>query len=89
MFPTTATIRAAKRDRVAGVQQQLPTGKVVSDCYITEGLAMQLDESTDVTGLSDLLVFVRYMHNSYVQTAGEDIFKLTDSYMTDKGLSWK
>jgi hypothetical protein len=33
MFPTTATIRAAKRDRVAGVQQQLPTGKVVSDCY--------------------------------------------------------
>jgi hypothetical protein len=33
MFPTTATIRAAKRDRVAGGQQQLPTGKVVSDCY--------------------------------------------------------
>jgi hypothetical protein len=27
MFPTTATIRAAKRDRVAGGQQQLPTGK--------------------------------------------------------------
>jgi hypothetical protein len=33
MFPTKATIRAAKRDRVAGVQQQLPTSKVVSDCY--------------------------------------------------------
>jgi hypothetical protein len=32
MFPTTATIRAAKRDRVAGVQQ-LPTGTVVSDSY--------------------------------------------------------
>jgi hypothetical protein len=26
MFPTTATIRAAKRDRVAGGQQQVPTG---------------------------------------------------------------
>jgi hypothetical protein len=36
MFPTTATIRAAKRDHVAGGQQQLPTGKVVSDFYTAE-----------------------------------------------------
>jgi hypothetical protein len=33
MFPTTATVRAAKRDRVAGGQQQLHTGNVMSDCY--------------------------------------------------------
>jgi hypothetical protein len=33
MFPTTATIRAAKLDHVAGGQQQLPTGKVMSDCH--------------------------------------------------------
>jgi hypothetical protein len=35
MFPTTATIRAAKQDRVAGGQQQLHTGKVMSDGYNT------------------------------------------------------
>jgi hypothetical protein len=33
MFPTIATIRAAKLDHVAGGQQQLPTGKVMSHCY--------------------------------------------------------
>jgi hypothetical protein len=36
MFPTIATIRAAKRDRVAGGQQQLHTDKVMSDCYNTK-----------------------------------------------------
>jgi hypothetical protein len=35
MFPTIATIRAAKWDHVAGGQQQLHTGKVMSDCYST------------------------------------------------------
>jgi hypothetical protein len=44
MFPTTATIRAAKRDRVAGGQQQLPTGKVVPDCYTTYN-----EKTTDLT----------------------------------------
>jgi len=28
---------------------------------------MQLDEPTDIAGLSVLLVFVRYMHNSQVE----------------------
>jgi hypothetical protein len=67
----------------------------------SEGFGMKLDESTDVAGLSVLLVFMRYMHNTHVEeemlmckrlpvhTMGEDIFKVIHSYMTDKGLSGK
>jgi hypothetical protein len=47
MLPTTATIRAAKQDRVAGGQQQLPTGKVVPDCY---------------TSKSNLYVYLLFLH---------------------------
>jgi hypothetical protein len=36
MFPTIATIRAAKRDLVAGGKQQLHTDKVTSDRYDTD-----------------------------------------------------
>jgi hypothetical protein len=54
----------------------------------------------DIAGLSALLVFMRYMHNNQVEEqmlmckplpvhSMEDTFKLTDSYMTDKGFCWK
>jgi hypothetical protein len=45
MFPTTATTRAAKRDHVAGEQQQLHTGKVISDCYTFPSLFLENDSN--------------------------------------------
>jgi hypothetical protein len=48
MFPTTATIRAEKRDRVAGGQQQLPTGKVVPDCYNISSSSSALQKNIDI-----------------------------------------
>jgi hypothetical protein len=61
---------------------------------------MQLDKSTDVTCLSALLAFVRYIYNNQVEeempickrlpthTTGEDIFNLTDLYISGKDLRW-
>jgi hypothetical protein len=42
MFPTTATIRAAKWDHAAGGQQQPHTGKVISECYRTTHICRPL-----------------------------------------------
>ena len=60
--------------------------------------AMQLDESTDIAGLSILLVFVRYPFGGSIEedlflcarletnTTGEEAFKVIDSYMTNTKL---
>lgn len=63
--------------------------------------AMQLDESTDVAGLSIILVFVRYIFGTSIEedlllctpletnTTGEEIFKVIDCYMTKHNIDWK
>ncbi|XP_060881854.1 zinc finger BED domain-containing protein 5-like [Metopolophium dirhodum] len=62
--------------------------------------AIQLDESTDVAGLSILLVFVRYIFETSIEedlllctpldtnTTGEEIFKVIDSYMNKHQVDW-
>lgn len=62
--------------------------------------AMQLDESTDVAGLSILLVFVRYPFGGSIEedlficapletnTTGEEIFKVIDNYMNVHNIHW-
>ena len=62
--------------------------------------AIQLDESTDVSNNSVLLVFVRYrFKNSYKEelllcrnltttTTGLDVFNLIDDYFQENGLKW-
>uniref|UniRef100_A0A8C4S176 HAT C-terminal dimerisation domain-containing protein n=1 Tax=Erpetoichthys calabaricus TaxID=27687 RepID=A0A8C4S176_ERPCA len=61
---------------------------------------LQLDESTDVQGLSQLLVFVRYIwqndaHEDILfckpisRGTAEEIFNAIDSYIKEKGLQWK
>jgi hypothetical protein len=67
----------------------------------SQGFDIHVDESTDITGLSVLLAFVRYIHNEQVgeavltckhlptHTTGEDMFNLIDLYMALKGLIWK
>ncbi|XP_013793834.1 zinc finger BED domain-containing protein 5-like, partial [Limulus polyphemus] len=60
---------------------------------------LQLDESTDVQGLCQVLVFVRYIWNSkphedmlccepVSRSTSNDIFKTVDTYVKTKGLDW-
>ena len=62
---------------------------------------LQLDESTDVSGLAQLIVFVRYIANGKPEEdllvcasllgtrTGEDIFSAVDTRLKNDGLSWK
>ena len=62
--------------------------------------ALQLDQSTFISGLSQLLVFIRFIHNEktieqflcchemLMRTTGEDIFKILDSFMKENNLLW-
>ena len=62
--------------------------------------ALQLDESTDISGLSQLLVFICFIHNEKIieqflccqemlmRTTGEDIFKIVDGFMKENNLLW-
>ena len=63
--------------------------------------ALQLDESTDVSSCSQLLVFVRYVHAGKFKeeflfcstletnTRGEDIMKKVTIFFNEEGLSWQ
>lgn len=61
--------------------------------------SLQLDESTDVQGLCQLLVFIRYIWNNgphkdmlfcepIIRGTSEEIFNTLDSYVNKKGLDW-
>ncbi|KAM4808386.1 zinc finger BED domain-containing protein 5-like [Rhinophrynus dorsalis] len=61
---------------------------------------LQLDESTDVSGLAQLLAFIRFIYNDRIieqflcclelpmRTRGEDIFKTLDCFMKENNLHW-
>ena len=63
--------------------------------------ALQLDESTDVSGLAQLILFVRYIANGKPEEdllmcasllgtrTGEDIFSAVDTRLKNDALSWK
>ena len=62
---------------------------------------MQLDESTDVSGLAQLIVFVKYIANGKLEEelfmcialsgtcTGEDIFSAVDARLHNYKLSWE
>ena len=61
--------------------------------------ALQLDESTDVSGLAQLMVFIRFIHNEKIteqylccldllRTRGEDVFRALNTFMQENKLSW-
>jgi hypothetical protein len=61
--------------------------------------ALQIDESTDVAGLAQLCVFVRYCFKENIQeefmfclplseSTGSDIFKAVNDYFTAEDISW-
>ncbi|XP_068228168.1 zinc finger BED domain-containing protein 5-like [Palaemon carinicauda] len=63
--------------------------------------ALQVDESTDIGGMAQLLVFVRYIHNVKIvnqffcckelkeTTTGNDIFSTLSEYLKSVGLTWQ
>ena len=63
--------------------------------------SLQLDESTDISGLAQQLVFVRYIANGKPEEdllmcasllgtcTGEDIFSAVDTRLKNDGLFWK
>ncbi|KAI2647347.1 SCAN domain-containing protein 3 [Labeo rohita] len=62
--------------------------------------ALQLDETTDVAGLAQLLTYVRYVKNDNIEedilfcrslpehTTGKALFEVLDGYLQDAGMSW-
>jgi hypothetical protein len=63
--------------------------------------SIQLDESTDVTHLAQLLVYVRYVNNDDIKTefllckplenttTARDIFKVVSNFFQEHGIEWK
>ena len=62
--------------------------------------ALQLDESMDISRLSQLFVFIRFIRNEKIieqflccqemlmRTTSEDIFKIVDGFMKENNLLW-
>ncbi|KAI6659872.1 zinc finger BED domain-containing protein 5-like [Oopsacas minuta] len=62
---------------------------------------LQLDESTDVSSCAQLMIYVRYIHDSNFkeeflfcqsldsQTRGIDVFNKVDTFFVKEGLDWK
>ena len=62
--------------------------------------AIQLNESVDVANLSQLMVFVRYVHNQAIEedvlfcrplettTKASDVFKLVEEFFETEKLDW-
>ena len=74
--------------------------QVTADLKSSPSFAIQLDESTDVTSYSQLLVYARYMKGQSIKeeclfseplattTRGKDVFEIVDKYFKDKGSDW-
>ena len=61
--------------------------------------ALQVDESTDVARLAQLMVFIRFIHNDKIteeffcclellRTRGEDVFQALNNFMEENNMSW-
>uniref|UniRef100_A0A8C5R0I0 Uncharacterized protein n=1 Tax=Leptobrachium leishanense TaxID=445787 RepID=A0A8C5R0I0_9ANUR len=57
---------------------------VLEKIRISEKFALQLDESTDISGHAQLLANVRFKN-----TTGEEIFRVTSEYLEQGGLKWE
>lgn len=95
-IPLSNTTVKRRIDEMAdSVKEALITTLKQSDFF-----ALQLDESTDVAGLANLLAFVRYEINGSIEeellfckslpstTTGEDIFKCLDNFIKDNAIDW-
>ncbi|KAK2716898.1 hypothetical protein QYM36_007143 [Artemia franciscana] len=74
--------------------------QVIEQIKLTKMFALQLDESTDVSGEAQVIVFVRYQdcsdirenilfcQNLQSRTTGEELFKVIDKFFAEGGILW-
>ncbi|KAK2725580.1 hypothetical protein QYM36_000173 [Artemia franciscana] len=74
--------------------------QVIEQIKLTKMFALQLDESTDVSGEAKVIVFVRYQdcsdirknilfcQNLQSRTTGEELFKVIDKFFAEGGILW-
>ncbi|KAK2721868.1 hypothetical protein QYM36_003994 [Artemia franciscana] len=74
--------------------------QVIEQIKLTKMFALQLDESTDVSGEAQVIVFVRYQdcsdirenilfcQNLQSRTTGEELFKVIDKFFVEGGILW-
>lgn len=74
--------------------------QVVEKLKRSDYFALQLDESTDVSGKSQLVAFVRFKDTDNItehilfckpmlaRTTSEDVFNVVDSFFTEHSLNW-
>uniref|UniRef100_A0A8C9RPX8 Zinc finger BED domain-containing protein 5-like n=1 Tax=Scleropages formosus TaxID=113540 RepID=A0A8C9RPX8_SCLFO len=82
-------------DMANDIEEQLLANIMQSQYY-----AFQLDETTDVAGLTQLLTYLRYIKNGNTEedilfcrslpahATGEALFDVLDGYIQDAGISW-
>jgi len=75
--------------------------KVIAKIKESPFFSIQLDESTDVANISQLLVYSRYVHDKSIEeefmfcqpllttTSAVDVIQLVDQYFERTGLMWK
>ncbi|XP_078503253.1 zinc finger BED domain-containing protein 5-like [Lissotriton helveticus] len=92
---TDNTIGRCIQDMSANIKLQMKD--IFQDDMI---FTLQLDESKDVSGLAQLLVFIRFIHTDRIieqflcclelplRTRGGDIFKTLDCFMKENNLRW-
>lgn len=74
---------------------------LVTQLKMCSNFSLQVDESTDITNMAQLLVFIRYDFDNVLNeeylfcksfesiTNAENIFKIIDDYLSTIGLPWK
>ena len=74
---------------------------ILEKVHISVRFALQVDESTDISGHAQLLANVRFIDGDAIRenflfckrlpvnTTGEEIFRVTSDYFEKKGLEWK
>lgn len=92
---SNTTVKRRVDEMADSVKEILLTSLKQSDFF-----ALQLDESTDVAGLANLLAFVRFECNGSIEeellfckslpskTTGEEIFKCLDNFITENDINW-
>ncbi|XP_068206277.1 zinc finger BED domain-containing protein 5-like [Palaemon carinicauda] len=89
------TVKSRIFDMSCNIKSQLLAKVKASPVF-----AIQLDESVDVANLSQLIVFVRYVHDQSIEedllfcrplettTQAADVMQLVDAFFEEEGLDW-